>query len=125
MLCACVTNAVHHDSLRSNICLRFRPEVVACACIYTATRLGGIPMPDQWWELFDAPLLGMQTQSAITGLVDAQLPLTPFVQHWIEIEEIAGVIFSLYSRQQRPEYLPLTTMPIEQQQQQQQQQQQR
>jgi len=47
-----------NDSLRSDVCLRFRTEVIACACVYMATRMAGVPMPENWWEIFDAPLEG-------------------------------------------------------------------
>jgi len=37
--------------------VRFRPEVIACGCIYMAAHVLKIPLPEQpnaWWELFDA-----------------------------------------------------------------------
>ena len=45
-----------NDSLRTTLCLRFPPEVIATGCIYLAARVKGIPFPETlpWWELFDA-----------------------------------------------------------------------
>jgi len=48
-----------NDSLREPLCVRFRPEVIACGCIYMASHVMKIPLPEQphpWWELFDAKL---------------------------------------------------------------------
>jgi len=46
-----------NDSLREPLCVRFRPEVIASACIYMAAYKLKIPLPEYpyaWWELFDA-----------------------------------------------------------------------
>jgi len=46
-----------NDSLREPLCVRFRPEVIASACIYMAAYILKIPLPEYpyaWWELFDA-----------------------------------------------------------------------
>lgn len=46
-----------NDSLREPLCVRFRPEVIATACIYMASRVLGIVLPEYphpWWELFDS-----------------------------------------------------------------------
>lgn len=46
-----------NDSLRVPLCVKFRPEVIATACIYMASRAMGIVLPeepDPWWELFDS-----------------------------------------------------------------------
>lgn len=46
-----------NDSFRLTLCLRFRPEAIACACIYmTSVSLGiELPMtPAPWYEIFDA-----------------------------------------------------------------------
>uniref|UniRef100_A0A6B2L7I7 Cyclin-like domain-containing protein n=1 Tax=Arcella intermedia TaxID=1963864 RepID=A0A6B2L7I7_9EUKA len=46
-----------NDSLREPLAVRFRPEVIACACIYMAAYVMGIPLPEgtnPWWEQLDA-----------------------------------------------------------------------
>jgi len=42
-----------NDSMRTNVCLRFRPEVVATGGIYLAVLLLQKKLPDKWYELFD------------------------------------------------------------------------
>lgn len=50
-----------NDSLRTDLSLRFRSEVVACAAIYMASRSLGIKLPDNppWWVLFNADMQEM------------------------------------------------------------------
>ena len=44
-----------NDLYRSILCLKFRPNVLACAAIFLASRNLQIPLPEPtWWELFDA-----------------------------------------------------------------------
>ncbi len=45
-----------NDSLRTTMCVRFRPEVMAAAGIFLASRTLGIALPENppWWEVFDA-----------------------------------------------------------------------
>ena len=44
-----------NDLYRSVLCLKFRPNVLACASIFLAGRDLKIPLPEPtWWELFDA-----------------------------------------------------------------------
>ncbi|XP_024385274.1 cyclin-L1-1 isoform X3 [Physcomitrium patens] len=43
-----------NDSLRSTLCVRFKSEVVACGVVYAAARKFKVPLPDRWWEVFDA-----------------------------------------------------------------------
>lgn len=45
-----------NDSLRTDVFVRFKPEVIACACIFLAARVVKINLPlrPPWWELFDA-----------------------------------------------------------------------
>lgn len=47
-----------NDSLRTDLSLRFRSEMIACAAIYMASRSLGIKLPDNppWWVLFNADL---------------------------------------------------------------------
>ncbi len=48
-----------NDSLRTSLCVRFKPETIGTACIYLAARTLQIPLPEKpkpWWELFDATL---------------------------------------------------------------------
>lgn len=43
-----------NDLYRSTICLKFRPNVLACGAIFLASRDLKIPLPEPtWWELFD------------------------------------------------------------------------
>lgn len=50
-----------NDSLRTDLSLRFRSEVIACAAIYMASRSLGIKLPDNppWWVLFNADMKEM------------------------------------------------------------------
>ncbi len=50
-----------NDSLRTDLSLRFRSEVIACAAIYMASRSLGIKLPDNppWWVLFNADMREM------------------------------------------------------------------
>jgi len=47
-----------NDSQRTNVCIRFAPEVICCAAIWFAARALGLKLPSHteppWWELFDA-----------------------------------------------------------------------
>ena len=44
-----------NDLYRSTLCLKFRPNVLACASIFLAGRELKIALPEPtWWELFDA-----------------------------------------------------------------------
>lgn len=48
-----------NDSFRSAVCVMFKPEVIASACIYMASRISNFPLhesPEPWWLLFDATL---------------------------------------------------------------------
>jgi cyclin L len=44
-----------NDSFRTNVCLKFKPEVIATACIYMASKRLGLNLPENppWYELFD------------------------------------------------------------------------
>ena len=47
-----------NDGLRTDIFLRYKPETIACACIYLAARTIAHPVvlpkrPRPWFELFD------------------------------------------------------------------------
>ena len=69
-------------SLRTTLCVRFKPEVVACGVIYAAARRSGVPLPEDppWWTLFDADEAGIQ--------------------------EVCRVLAHLYSLP-RPQYIPV------------------
>lgn len=43
------------DSYRLDLCVRFKPEIVACACIFLAAKYLDIGLPESppWWEIFD------------------------------------------------------------------------
>lgn len=44
-----------NDSLRSDVFVRFKPETIACACIFLAARNEKVPLPSKpaWYKLFD------------------------------------------------------------------------
>ena len=46
----------------TTLCMRLKPEVVACGVIYAAARRSGVPLPEHppWWTLFDADEAGIQ-----------------------------------------------------------------
>mmetsp|Transcript_36491 Transcript_36491/g.145871 ORF Transcript_36491/g.145871 Transcript_36491/m.145871 type:complete len:501 (-) Transcript_36491:2896-4398(-) len=45
-----------NDALRTDVCVRYEPEVIACACIRLATKTSRIKLPDRenagWWLVF-------------------------------------------------------------------------
>jgi hypothetical protein len=45
-----------NDSLRTDVFLRYKPEIVACACIYLSARELKIPLPvsPAWFTIFGA-----------------------------------------------------------------------
>jgi len=45
-----------NDSLRTDVFVRFSPDIIACACIFLAARTVkvNLPMKPPWWLLFDA-----------------------------------------------------------------------
>lgn len=47
-----------NDSQRTNVCMKYAPEVICCAAIWFAARSLGIKLPSHttppWWELFDS-----------------------------------------------------------------------
>lgn len=77
-----------NDALRTNVYVCYQPPTIACAVIYLAARTAGVTLPTNppWWEIFDAELE--------------------------DLENIAGVILSLYARQ-LPIHLPLTVKEME------------
>ncbi|XP_057303977.1 cyclin-L2-like [Hydractinia symbiolongicarpus] len=46
-----------NDGLRTDVFVRFSPDIIACACIFLAARTIKINLPlrPPWWQLFDAP----------------------------------------------------------------------
>lgn len=59
-----------NDGLRTDIFLRYKPETIACACIYLAARTieNPIPLPKDpypWYELYDASDRDVKTISEI------------------------------------------------------------
>lgn len=59
-----------NDGLRTDIFLRYKPETIACACIYLAARTieNPIPLPKEpypWYELYDASDRDVNTISEI------------------------------------------------------------
>lgn len=58
-----------NDGLRTNVFLRFKAEVIACACIHLALLKLQVSMPPDWWLIFDATLDGLREIGAtILGL---------------------------------------------------------
>eukprot|EP01119_Soliformovum_irregulare_P025194 TRINITY_DN9263_c0_g1_i1.p1 TRINITY_DN9263_c0_g1~~TRINITY_DN9263_c0_g1_i1.p1 ORF type:complete len:408 (-),score=65.74 TRINITY_DN9263_c0_g1_i1:3-1226(-) len=52
-----------NDSLRTNLCLQFRPQLVAAGAIFLATKYLRYKIPEgrvPWWELFDAKLADLE-----------------------------------------------------------------
>ncbi|CAD5115751.1 DgyrCDS4696 [Dimorphilus gyrociliatus] len=45
-----------NDSLRTNLWVRYRPESIACACIFLASRKMQVPLPNRppWYRVFNA-----------------------------------------------------------------------
>lgn len=43
------------DALRSNVFVQYRPEAIACACIFLSARKLKIPLPNNpaWYVIFD------------------------------------------------------------------------
>ena len=46
-----------NDSMRTDVCLHYAPEVIVCAAIWLGARVQGIRLPStdavKWWDLFD------------------------------------------------------------------------
>eukprot|EP01119_Soliformovum_irregulare_P011773 TRINITY_DN2985_c0_g1_i1.p1 TRINITY_DN2985_c0_g1~~TRINITY_DN2985_c0_g1_i1.p1 ORF type:complete len:280 (+),score=81.14 TRINITY_DN2985_c0_g1_i1:329-1168(+) len=60
-----------NDSYRTDVMVKFSPESIAVAAIMLSARFLGIPLPENWWKLFEAS--------------------------WEDIHEIAVTIMQLYS----------------------------
>uniref|UniRef100_A0A914E5Y2 Cyclin-like domain-containing protein n=1 Tax=Acrobeloides nanus TaxID=290746 RepID=A0A914E5Y2_9BILA len=59
-----------NDGLRTDIFLRYKPETIACSCIYLAARTieNPVPLPKDpypWYELYDASDRDVKTISEI------------------------------------------------------------
>lgn len=57
-----------NDSMRTDLCVRLKPEAIACGCIYMAARKLQHPLPTQppWWHVFDVPKEQLDTVVAET-----------------------------------------------------------
>lgn len=62
--------------------MRFKSEVVACGVVYAAARKFQVPLPDRWWEVFDAKW----SEVEIVCKVLAELYTQP-KGHYIEVEK--------------------------------------
>ncbi|KAJ4916669.1 Cyclin-L1-1 [Raphanus sativus] len=60
-----------NDSLRTNLCVRFRSEVVACGVVYAAARRFQVPLPESppWWKAFDADKSGIDQVCRVLALL--------------------------------------------------------
>jgi len=49
-----------NDSLRTTLCLQFKPQLIASAAIYLASKFLKYQLPDSgptpWWEVFNAKI---------------------------------------------------------------------
>ncbi|VDP16106.1 unnamed protein product [Soboliphyme baturini] len=73
-----------NDSLRTDVFLRYAPEVIACACMNLAARVLQVPFPTDpdWWVLFDA------TECEILDICQIILKLYERKPpHWSAIEQ--------------------------------------
>ncbi|TDH74086.1 hypothetical protein CCR75_009566 [Bremia lactucae] len=70
-----------NDSLRTDLCVRYKAEVIACAAIFLASRFQGIALPynPPWYSLFDVE----QAQLYAVSLVIAKLYKQEKLQ-WLE-----------------------------------------
>jgi len=67
-----------NDGLRTNICLRFPPPVIATAAIYMAARDLAVPLPEEpkpWWELL------IQLQKTLMKFVDPFINYIAYQKH--------------------------------------------
>eukprot|EP01047_Picozoa_sp_COSAG01_P078488 COSAG01_NODE_14519_length_1444_cov_1.747212_2_plen_210_part_00 len=46
-----------NDSMRTDLCVRVKPEAIACGCIAMAARklAHALPLDPPWWHVFDVP----------------------------------------------------------------------
>ena len=60
--------SIMNDSMRTDLCVRLKPEAIACGCIYMAARKLQHPLPTQppWWHVFDVPKEQIDTVVAET-----------------------------------------------------------
>ena len=60
--------SIMNDSMRTDLCVRLKPEAIACGCIYMAARKLQHPLPTQppWWHVFDTPKEQIDTVVAET-----------------------------------------------------------
>jgi len=72
-----------NDAMRTDVCLRYRPESIATAAIYLTARVLSIRLPSNppWYHLFGATRM--------------------------ELEEISSIISELYTRE-KAEYIPVS-----------------
>ncbi|KAL4151419.1 hypothetical protein PRNP1_008364 [Phytophthora ramorum] len=60
-----------NDSLRTDLCVRFKAQVIACAAIFLSSRFQAVPLPESppWYSLFDVDKTQLYAVSvAIMGL---------------------------------------------------------
>jgi len=76
-----------NDSLRTNLCVRFKPETIAVGAIFMAARFEQTKLPQEppWWELFDTTVE--------------------------ELQEIIYTILELYSKP-KAKYIPINAEQI-------------
>ena len=51
-----------NDSMRTDLCVRLKPEAIACGCIMMAARKFqlALPLDPPWWQVFDVPVEQME-----------------------------------------------------------------
>lgn len=54
-----------NDSLRTDLCLRFPPEVVCCGAIAIGARLMQLALPEPWWEVFEVAKADLDTVTRV------------------------------------------------------------
>ncbi|KAL4579512.1 hypothetical protein LXL04_015661 [Taraxacum kok-saghyz] len=97
-----------NDSLRSTLCVRLKPEVVACGVLYIAARRVHVPLPENppWWEAFDADKRGIDQVCRVL----ARLYSLPKL-HYLPVCQKDGSFTSLVSLIQ-PKEVPSPTMVV-------------
>jgi transcription initiation factor TFIIIB Brf1 subunit/transcription initiation factor TFIIB len=61
-----------NDSLRTTLCLHYKPQLIATAAIYLASKMMAYELPNPWWELLDIKIEDVEAASGqILDLYDS------------------------------------------------------